>query len=51
VAALLDAKVIDKAPTSKTDYLHIQDAFNEWSEQSHRSLSEMSRIMGMSIDA
>ena len=51
VAALLDAKVIDKAPTSKTDYRHIQDAFNEWSEQSHRSLSEMSRILGMSIDA
>lgn len=51
VAALIDAAVIDKAPSSKADFRKIQDAFNRWSEESGRGLAEISRVLGFSIDA
>ncbi|MCP3673883.1 MAG: 3-methyladenine DNA glycosylase, partial [Gammaproteobacteria bacterium] len=51
IAALLNARVLDKPPTSKADFRSTQEAFNEWSDESGRSLSEISRVLGMSIDA
>ena len=50
VAARLIAEgVIDKAPTSKTALKKVQAAFNEWRNQSGRSLTEISRVLAMSV--
>lgn len=49
VAALIREKIITHAPRSKRDYAAIQDAFNRWSEQSGRNLTEISRILAMSV--
>ncbi|MCP4274216.1 MAG: 3-methyladenine DNA glycosylase [Gammaproteobacteria bacterium] len=51
IAALIDADVINKTPTSKAEFLSIQDAFNSWSEESGRGLCEISRVLGLSIEA
>jgi len=51
VAALIDAEVVDKTPSSKTDFRNVQQAFNNWSEESGKGLCEISRVLGMSIDA
>ena len=51
IAALLNARVLDKTPTSKADFRSVQDAFNDWSDESGRGQSEISRVLGMSIDA
>ena len=48
VAALIDAEVVDKNPTSKRDLLKVQDAFNTWREESGRSLNEISRVLAFS---
>lgn len=50
VAALISAGVVDKSPTSKADFRSVQDAFNQWSEESGRGLCDISRVLGMSID-
>ncbi|OLP54386.1 3-methyladenine DNA glycosylase [Rhizobium rhizosphaerae] len=49
VAALVREGVIARAPTGKRDYAAIQEAFNRWSEQSGRNLTEISRILAMSL--
>ena len=51
VAAIIDAGVIDKPPTSKADLQSVQNAFNVWADESGRGLCEISRILGLSIDA
>ena len=51
VAALIDAEIIDKQPTSKTALNNIQNAFNQWSDESGLGLAKISRTLGMSIDA
>lgn len=51
IAALLNARVLDKTPTSKADFCSVQEAFNDWSDESGRGLSEISRVLGMSIGA
>ncbi|HEX7776561.1 MAG TPA: DNA-3-methyladenine glycosylase I [Parvibaculum sp.] len=51
VAALIKAKVIDKPPTSRKAMAAVQGAFNQWRKESGRSLTEISRILAMSIDA
>ena len=51
IAALIDAEVINKQPSSKAHYKNIQDSFNRWSDESGRGLSEISKILGLSIDA
>ncbi len=49
VAARLIAEgVIDTAPTSKSAMRSVQNAINAWSEESGRSLKEISRIMATS---
>lgn len=49
VARLIAAGVIDKTPNSKTAMRHVQTAFNEWGEQSARSLTEISRVLAFSV--
>ena len=47
-ARLIAEKVIDKPATSKTAMRAVQSAFNQWSEESGRSLTEISRILAYS---
>lgn len=49
VARLIAEGVIDKAPTSKKALTATQDAFNTWMDQSGRSLTEISRVLAMSL--
>jgi 3-methyladenine DNA glycosylase Tag len=50
-AALIREGVIDKPPSGKRDFKTVQAAFNQWSEQSGRDLTAISRTLAMSIDA
>ncbi|UJW76196.1 DNA-3-methyladenine glycosylase I [Rhizobium sp. SL42] len=47
---LIAEGVVAKAPTSAKDRAAVQAAFNRWREQSGRSLTEISRVLAMSID-
>ncbi|MBS0411265.1 MAG: DNA-3-methyladenine glycosylase I [Proteobacteria bacterium] len=47
-AALIEAGVIDKPPSSRKDLQAVQAAFNAWGAQSGRNLTEMSRVLAMS---
>jgi 3-methyladenine DNA glycosylase Tag len=49
VQALVRAKVVDKAPSSKKALAAVQDAFNRWRDESGRSLCEISRTLSCSI--
>ncbi|MFI5013572.1 MAG: DNA-3-methyladenine glycosylase I [Hyphomicrobiales bacterium] len=49
VTALVREGVLDRAPSGKRDLAAIQAAFNEWSSKSGRNLTEISRILAMSI--
>lgn len=51
VAALIDAGVVSKNPTSKADLKAVQNAYNTWMEESGYGLAVISRILGLSIDA
>ncbi|MDU9006284.1 DNA-3-methyladenine glycosylase I [Sedimentitalea todarodis] len=48
-ARLIAESVIDKPATSKTAMRAVQQAFNTWMEQSGRSLTEVSRVLAMSL--
>lgn len=48
-ASLIAEGVIDKAASSKTAMRAVQAAFNTWMEQSGRSLTEISRVLAMSV--
>ena len=48
-ARLIAEGVIDKPAGSKSSMKAVQDAFNTWMEQSGRSLTEISRVLAMSI--
>jgi len=50
VAALVRAGVVDKAPTSQKAFRAIQEAFNNWQKESGCSLTEISRVLAVSID-
>lgn len=50
-AALIQADIIDKPATSKTAKRAVQDAFNQWVEQSGENLTYVSRVLAHSIDA
>jgi 3-methyladenine DNA glycosylase Tag len=47
-AALIDAGVIDKPPSSRKDFEAVQAAFNTWSAQSGRDLNALSRVLALS---
>jgi 3-methyladenine DNA glycosylase Tag len=49
VGALVRQGVVDRNPTAKRDLQQVQDAFNEWQQQSGRPLCEISRILSCSI--
>ncbi|MCP4072216.1 MAG: 3-methyladenine DNA glycosylase [Hyphomicrobiales bacterium] len=49
VARLIAEDVIDKAPTSQKAMANTQNAFNTLNRQSGRSLSEISRVLAMSV--
>jgi 3-methyladenine DNA glycosylase Tag len=48
-ARLIAEGAIDKAATSQKAMTSVQDAFNTWRRQSGRSLTEISRVLAMSI--
>ncbi|MCL6705372.1 DNA-3-methyladenine glycosylase I [Pseudomonas sp. R2.Fl] len=47
---LIAEGVVDKAPSSARDMAAAQKAFNTWREQSGRSLTEISRVLAITID-
>ncbi|SOE17521.1 DNA-3-methyladenine glycosylase I [Hoeflea halophila] len=49
VDRLIAEGVVDKQPTSKKALADVQSAFNVWMEQSGRSLTEISRVLAMSL--
>ena len=50
VAALVGMGIVDKTPTSKKALAAVQDAFNQWREQSSRPLCQISRVLACSVD-
>ncbi len=50
VNRLIAEGIIAKAPSSAKDKAAVQAAFNTWRAQSGRSLTEISRVLAMSID-
>ena len=48
-ARMIAEGVIDKPATSKTALRQVQAAFNAWMEQSGRGLTEISRVLAMSV--
>lgn len=48
-ARLIAEGVIDKPASSKSALRSVQSAFNHWMDQSGRSLTEISRVLAMSI--
>ena len=48
-ARLIAEGIIDKTPTSKGAMRAVQQAFNDWRGQSGRSLTEISRVLAMSV--
>ena len=48
-ARLIAERVIDKPATSKRALRAVQEAFNTWARQSDRSLTEISRVLAMSV--
>lgn len=49
VARLIAEGVVDKAPTSKKAMADVHAAFNTWMDQSGRSLTQISRVLAMSV--
>ncbi len=49
VARLKAEGVIDKEPTAKRDLAAVQAAFNTWSDQSGRGLTQISQVLAMSV--
>lgn len=49
VAYLIGQDIVAKSPTSQKDLKATQAAFNEWQQQSGRSLAEISRVISCSI--
>lgn len=47
-AALIEAGVIAKPPSSRKDFQAVQDAFNAWSAGTGRDLTALSRVLAMS---
>jgi 3-methyladenine DNA glycosylase Tag len=51
VAALIREGVLTRPPGGKRDLLVIQNAFNQWSKSSGRNLTDVSRILAMSVES
>jgi len=48
-ARLIAEGIVSKSPTSARDMVAVQTAFNTWRAQSGRGLSEISRVLAMSV--
>ncbi len=51
VTALIREGVLARAPSGKGDFRAVQAACNAWSAQSGRNLTEISRILAMTVDS
>ena len=51
VAALVREGIVDRAPSSKRDLAAVQAAFNQWSSESGRDLTAISRVLAVSVDS
>jgi 3-methyladenine DNA glycosylase Tag len=49
VTALIRENVVDKPPTSKKAIAAVQEIFNQWSQETGRNLSSLSRILAASV--
>jgi 3-methyladenine DNA glycosylase Tag len=49
VAALIREGVLDREPSGKRDLAAMQDAFNRWSAETGRDLTDISRILAISV--
>ena len=49
VKALVAMRIVEKAPTSKKAIAVVQDAFNQWHDESGRDLCEISRVLACSV--
>ena len=49
VRALINADVVDKPPTAKMARRAVQNAFNQWQDESGLNLAQMSRVLAISI--
>jgi len=49
VAALKAQGVIEKKPTAKRDLQKVQDAFNQWQQESGRPMSQISRLLSYTV--
>jgi len=50
VKALIELGVVDKNPTSKKALAAVQEAFNQWHEESGRPYCQISRVLACSVD-
>lgn len=48
VGALIEAAVVDKEPTSKTALRKVQQAFNQWRDESGKGYTEISKVLAFS---
>ncbi len=51
VTALIDAGVVRKKPTSQADMRAVQEAYNEWMQETGLNMAAISRVLALSIDA
>ncbi|MCW9036267.1 MAG: DNA-3-methyladenine glycosylase I [Alphaproteobacteria bacterium] len=51
IAALIQAGVVEKKPTSKRDLTSVQEAFNTWRSATGKPLSHISKTLACSLDA
>lgn len=49
VAALKAQGIVDKKPTAKRDLLIVQDAFNQWQQESGRPMCQISRLLSYTV--
>lgn len=49
VAALKAQGIIEKKPTAKRDLQKVQDAFNQWQQESGRPLCQISRLLSHTV--
>ena len=49
VAALVAQGVVDKRPTAQRDLRAVQQAFNQWQQESGRPLCQISRLLSLTV--
>ncbi|UTW13783.1 DNA-3-methyladenine glycosylase I [Marinobacterium rhizophilum] len=49
VAALVAQGIVDKRPTAQRDLRLVQQAFNQWQQESGRPLCQISRLLSMTV--